>query len=115
MFDIGEDVVCVDNRPKRGDFGAIVPVHQLLEVGRIYRITGFHWPIMARNMITGEEIIKFDPSVSLVLHGIVLPPPMGGFSAYRFRKLLRSSSSTSSLAVKKQVLKEDDLVQGIDA
>ncbi|MTV14401.1 MULTISPECIES: hypothetical protein [Bradyrhizobium] len=73
MFDVGDLVVCIDNGPKKGAIGPVVPIHHLLHKERIYRVNfiGTTW--------TGR--------LTVGLAGIALHPPMIGFEPYRFRKL----------------------------
>ena len=94
MFYVGERVVCIDNGPKKGSIGAIIPVNHLLELGRIYRISGINFPAFVRNRITGEEAPHFDGSMDLTLEGVQMPPPMRGFATYRFRKLIERATSS---------------------
>ena len=90
MFAVGMNVVCIDAQPKIGDVGAIIPVHHLLEEGRVYRIKAIHWPFRAQNMLTGQWVPNLAGGRSLDLEGIELPPPMKGFSSYRFRRVVAS-------------------------
>jgi hypothetical protein len=73
MFSVGDLVVCIDNKPKKGAIGAIVPIHELIREGRVYRI----------DFIGRSRFGK----LTLGLLGIELPPPMMGFAPYRFRKV----------------------------
>ena len=93
MFYVGERVVCIDNGPKKGSIGAIIPVNHLLELGRIYRISGINFPAFVLNRVTGETAPHFDGSMDLTLEGVQMPPPMRGFATYRFRKLVDPATS----------------------
>jgi hypothetical protein len=87
MFDVGDIVVCIDARPKAGPIGAIVPIHHLLREGQTYIITGITYLAEQDNALTGERTAVFLPGGTLSLAGITPPPPMRGFSPYRFRKV----------------------------
>jgi hypothetical protein len=73
VFEVGDLVVCVDDKPTKGPIAAIVPIHSLIRVGRVYRI----------NYVGLTSLGK----VTLGLEGVILPHPMKGFAPYRFRKI----------------------------
>lgn len=74
MFSAGDLVACIDNGPKKGLIRAIVPIHHLLTLGRIY-------------LVESVKLTRFGtPTIALV--GVPLPKPMRGFEPYRFRKIM---------------------------
>lgn len=88
MFNVGDRVVCVDAGPKKGDVGPIVPIHDLLREGAIYTVAGISYSTSMVNRLTGEVIeAAFLPHGTLALAEVTPPPPMKGFSPYRFRKI----------------------------
>jgi hypothetical protein len=87
MFDVGDIVVCVDARPKQGSVGAIIPIHDLLREGCTYIVTGITYAAEQVNRVSGECSTVYLPEGTISLAGIVPPPPMRGFSPYRFRKV----------------------------
>ena len=87
MFDIGDKVVCVDAGPKKGRIGPIVPIHHLLQEGRVYTVVDLHYSTNQRNFLTGETTLVFKTTPSVALAEVQLEPPMKGFEAYRFRKI----------------------------
>ncbi|WP_300592317.1 hypothetical protein [Erythrobacter sp.] len=87
MFEVGDKVVCVDAKPKRGLVGPLVPVHHLLREGQVYTIAAITYSTNQTSYATGRKTLAFVPSGILKLAGLTLPHPMTGFSAYRFRKV----------------------------
>ena len=73
MFHVGDIVICVDDAPKKGPIGPLVPIHELIRKGRLYRV----------NYIGRSSWGK----PQLGLEGVTLPHPMRGFAVYRFRKI----------------------------
>jgi hypothetical protein len=87
MIDIGDEVVCVDAGPKKGCIGPIVPVHHLLQEGRVYTVADLFYSTQQVNRLTGEVTLMFKEAPLVALAEVQLPPPMQGFEAYRFRKV----------------------------
>ena len=83
MFAVGDVVVCVDNAPKKGPIRPIVPIHELIQKGRVYRI----------NFIGRARF----GSLTLGLEEVELPPPMMGFAPYRFRRISPADKEFSAL------------------
>lgn len=86
MISVGDLVICIDAKTKKGPIPPIVPVDHLLREGQTYRVTGISHS-NTRYYRSGKEELVFDPEGTLTLAGIHLPPPMKGFAAYRFRKV----------------------------
>jgi hypothetical protein len=92
------DVVCIDAKPKKGWVQPIVPIQELLEEGRVYRISAIRWSMRACDLRTGDWFVHPAAGRSVALEGIELPEPMKGFAAYRFRKLTPKEDAGVELA-----------------
>lgn len=86
MIGVGDLVVCIDAKPKKGFILPLVPIDHLLREGQTYRVTAISHSTNRYDLFGNEELV-FLAEGTLALAGIELPPPMKGFAAYRFRKV----------------------------